>query len=161
MENEGQNNPIRPPKGIFQSRCDEKGRVRLPKEIEEFIKNAFSDTEYFVTTIDSKIARVYPMQVWERNEKLLNEDTEDREAAEDLQFFADYYGAVTGIDSQGRILMPTLLRRKLEIEDQKVLVRYSNDAIDVFSDAGSNERLARAETTVATKLGAMKSKGLK
>lgn len=150
----------RPPLGIYSSRCDDKGRVRLPKEFEEFVKT-FPEQQFFVTTLDGDIGRIYPIQVWMENEKILAEYTEDPQAAEDVAFMAHYWGSVSGIDGQARVLVPPGLRRKLEIEDQKVNLRFYNGAIDLYSEAASVRRLQRATEAAPTSLPALRKRGLK
>jgi len=153
-------NPARPPLGIYSSRCDDKGRVRLPREFEEFVKT-FPEQEFFVTTLDGAIGRIYPIQVWMENEKILAEYTEDPQAAEDVAFVAHYWGSMSGVDGQARVLVPPGLRRKLEIEDQKVNLRFYNGAIDIYSEAASEKRLQRATEAAPTSLPALRKVGLK
>jgi len=159
-ESPSQPNPARPPLGIYSSRCDDKGRVRLPREFEEFVKT-FPEQEFFVTTLDGAIGRIYPIQVWMENEKILAEYTEDPQAAEDVAFVAHYWGSMSGVDGQARVLVPPGLRRKLEIEDQKVNLRFYNGAIDIYSEAASEKRLQRATEAAPTSLPALRKVGLK
>ena len=151
---------LNPPLGIYSSRCDDKGRVRLPREFEAYVKT-FPDQQFFVTTLDGDIGRIYPIGVWRANEKILAEYTEDPKAAEDVAFMAHYWGSLSGIDGQARILVPPGLRRKLEIEDQKVNLRFYNDAIDIYSEAASDRRLKRATEGAPTNLPALRKVGLK
>ncbi|MGA2326059.1 MAG: hypothetical protein ABSH05_07205 [Bryobacteraceae bacterium] len=159
-ESLSQPDSARPPIGIYSSRCDDKGRVRLPREFEEFVKT-FPEQQFFVTTLDGDIGRIYPIQVWMENEKILAEYTEDPQAAEDVAFMAHYWGSVSGIDGQARVLVPPGLRRKLEIEDQKVNLRFYNGAIDLYSEAASVRRLQRATEAAPTSLPALRKRGLK
>jgi MraZ protein len=155
-----QSNSGRPPLGIYTSRCDDKGRLRLPKEFEEFMR-AFPEQEFFVTSLDGNIARIYPIQTWRENEKVLAEYDENPSAARDIAFLAHYWGGVSPIDGQGRVLVPPVLRRKLAIEDQKVNLRYYKGAIEVYSEAESERRLQRAMEALAVNLDALEKKGLK
>src|SRR5271166_6726102 len=102
-----------PPLGIFQARCDDKGRLKLPANFFEYLK-ALSVDKVFITTVDMKLARIYPRKVWESNQNLFATAGENAEIAEDVAFIADLYGADSEIDAQGRILVPTELRRALE-----------------------------------------------
>lgn len=149
-----------PPQGIYTTRVDEKGRLKLPADFLEFLRT-FPEQQYFITTLNGSTARVYNAEVWRANEKILAEYTEDAQAAEDIAFFADYYGGVSGVDSQGRVLIPPVLRRKLGIENQQVCVRFYNGAVDVYSEAVSEKRLQRATEALATNLPALRKKGLK
>jgi MraZ protein len=146
--------------GIYSSRCDDKGRVRLPKEFEDFVKT-LPEQKFFVTTLDGAIGRIYPIAVWMQNEKILAEDTEDPEGAEDMAFLAHHWGSEADLDAQGRILVPPGLRRKLEIEDQKVNLRFYNDAIDLYSEAASDTRLKRATEGAPANLRRLRKRGVK
>ncbi len=153
--------PPRPPVGIFASRCDEKGRCRLPKEFEDFLRT-FPEDQFFVTSIDGgSVVRVYPIPVWEENKKILESFEEDPDAGEDISYMADYWGGLSPIDSQGRVLIPPVLRRKAGIEDQKVFIRYFNSAVEIYSEAESQKRLERASQALAANLKALRRKGLK
>lgn len=161
MENsQTQVNPARPPLGIYPSRCDDKGRVRLPKEFEEYVKT-FSEQQFFVTSLDGDIGRIYPIEVWRENLKILAGYTEDPQAAEDIAYIADTWGSVSCLDAQGRILVPPALRRKLEIEEQKVNLRFYNGAIDLYSEAAHEKRLQRATGSAPAALPALRKAGLK
>ena len=153
-------NSGRQPLGVFTSRVDDKGRLRLPKELEEFLRT-WPEPEYFITSVDSHIARIYPIRTWMENEKVLAEFDEDPEAAEGMDFAAHYWGGVSTIDGQGRVLVPPVLRRKLEIEDQKVNLRFYKGAVEVYSEAESERRLAHAMENLAVNRRALEKRGLK
>lgn len=149
----------RPPLGIYPSHCDAKGRLRLPKEFEDFLRT-FPEAEFFITSLDGNIARLYPIQTWMNNEVVLAGFSENQKAAKDIAFLAHYWGAVTTIDGQGRVLVPPVLRRKLGIEDQKVNVRFYRGAVEVYGEAESERRLERAMAALEENLDALERKGL-
>jgi hypothetical protein len=134
--------------------------VRLPKLLENFVR-ALPDQEFFATTLDGDTGRIYPMTVWRENERILAEYKDDPQMAEDLAFYAHYWGGVATLDGSARLLMPTKLRRKLGIENQTVYLRFFNDGIDVFSEAISEKRLKRAEEGCEKNLPQLRKMGLK
>ena len=158
-EPDSQVRPAQPPIGIYSSRCDDKGRLRLPKEFEEFLKT-LPVQEFFVTSLDGNSARIYSIDVWRENEKVL-EQFDDPVAAEAIAYAAHYYGGLSGIDTQGRILVPPVLRRKIGIENAPVNMRFYNGALDVFSEAASERLLQRAADVAPAALPALKRKGLR
>jgi MraZ protein len=153
-------NSGRPPLGIYTSRCDDKGRLRLPKEFEDFLRT-FPEPEFFVTSLDGSIARIYPIRTWMENQKVLADFEDDPEMAEGQGFLSDYWGGISTIDAQGRILVPPVLRRKIGIEDQKVNVRFYRSAVEVYSEAESERRLERAMNAPPASRTALLRKGLK
>ena len=58
---------IEAPRGFFTARVDEKGRLKLPAEITEYLA-ALGEQQVFVTTVNGTTARIYPISVWRRNE---------------------------------------------------------------------------------------------
>ncbi len=146
--------------GQYKSRCDDKGRVRLPKEFEDFLKT-LSDTEFFVTTVDESTGRIYPLSTWFEIEKKLEDLEDDPDGAGDLIFLAQHWGSVATIDSQGRLLVPPDLRRKLGIENQPVSVAFSHGAITLYGDTAYQQRLERASDNAPAKASALRKKGIR
>ena len=149
-----------PPLGIFQAKCDEKGRLKLPVEFVTFLK-ALDVEKVFITTVDMKLARIYPKKAWESNQNLFENAGDDAEIAQDVAFIANLYGANSEIDPSGRVLVPTDLRRKLELESQTVWLDYYNGRINVFGKKVYEERMQRAMVNLGDKVKALEKKGLK
>lgn len=153
-------NAAEPPLGIFQARCDDKGRLKLPSKFFEYL-SALGADRVFVTTVDMKLARIYTQKVWERNQSLFENAGDDAEIAQDVAFIANLYGGESEIDSQGRVLVPTELRRALEIESQPVWLDYYNGHINVFGKKVYEERMQRALVNLNDKVKTLEKKGLK
>jgi MraZ protein len=149
-----------PPLGIFQARCDEKGRLKLPSNFSEYLK-ASGVNKVFITTVDLKLARIYPKGVWESNQNFFENAGEDAEIAQDIAFIANLYGGDSEIDGQGRVLVPAELRRTLEIEKQPVWLDYYNGRINVFGKKVYEERMQRAVVNLGDKVKALEKKGFK
>lgn len=58
---------IEPPHSIIQARVDDKGRLKLPAEFWEYLKQLGVE-KVFITTVDLQLARIYPIPVWKSNE---------------------------------------------------------------------------------------------
>jgi MraZ protein len=152
--------PFEAPRGIFSARVDEKGRLKLPAAFKEYI-SGFGVKKVFVTSLDCRIARLYPIAVWRSNEKFFDEFTDDPEAAEDVAFIANDLGADCEMDDQGRVLIPQELRRQLGIENQPVWLESYQGLVNIYSKEIYEERKRRATERLAEKLSALKKKGLK
>jgi MraZ protein len=151
---------VAPPRGIFQARCDDKGRLKLPAAFVEYLKKLGVE-KVFITTTDTTQAQIYTEPVWESNLNFLDNAGENADIAEDVAFIANLYGADSEIDAQGRVLVPTDLRRKLEIENAPVWLDFYNSRINVFGKKVYEERLNRATVDLAEKVKTLKKKGFK
>jgi MraZ protein len=157
---DSRSNTAEPPLGIFQARCDDKGRLKLPSKFFEYL-SALGVDRVFVTTVDMKLARIYTQKAWERNRSLFENAGDDAEIAQDVAFIANLYGGESEIDSQGRVLVPTELRRALEIESQPVWLDYYNGHINVFGKKVYEERMQRALVNLNEKVKTLEKRGLK
>lgn len=161
MEEQPQSTPVEPPRGFFSAHVDDKGRLKLPVDLQQYL-TAIGDDQLFVTSVDDRIARIYPISVWKGNEKVLAElATEDPDAAEALSFVTNDYGADAKMDSAGRVTLPTDLRRALALENQEVRLDWSQGAINVYSKAEYEARKRQAKDNLAEKLKMAKLKGFK
>lgn len=161
MEDQPKTTPVEPPRGFFSAHVDEKGRLKLPVDVQTFL-GGFGDDKLFVTSIDDRTARIYPISVWRVNEKVLESlATEDPDAADALAFVANDYGAEAKLDPQGRVTLPTDLRRALSIENQEVRLDCTQSAINIYSKAEYEARKRQSRDKLADKLKVAKLKGFK
>ena len=161
MEETPQTKPVEHPRGFFSAHVDDKGRLKLPVDLQQYL-TAIGDDKLFVTSVDDRIARIYPISVWKGNEKVLAElATEDPDAADALMFVTNDYGADAKVDPQGRVTLPTDLRRALALENQEVRLDWSQGAINVYSKAEYEARKKQAKDNLAEKLKMAKLKGFK
>ena len=161
MDDQPKTTPVEPPRGFFSAHVDDKGRLKLPVDVQTFL-GGFGDDKLFVTSIDDRTARIYPISVWRGNEKILEQlALEDPDASDSLAFVSNDYGAEAKVDPQGRITLPTDLRRALSIENQEVRLDCTQSAINVYSKAEYEARKRQAREKLADKLKVAKLKGFK
>lgn len=160
MDPEIKTTPVEPPRGIYPARVDEKGRLKLPVNFQEFL-NGLGEQKVFITSLDIRTARIYPTSVWKENEKLLADSTDDPESAEDIAFMANDLGADSELDGQGRVLVPTELRRLLNLESQQVWLECYQGGINIYNKEVYEERQRRSRENLAAKLATFKKKGLR
>lgn len=152
--------PVEAPLGIFQARCDDKGRLKLPANFVAYLK-ALNVDKVFITTVDMKQIRIYSKSVWQSNTNLFAKAGENAKIAQDIAFIANLYGGESEIDAQGRVLVPTDLRRKLELEAAPVWIDFYNDRINVFGKRVYEEKMQRAMVDLESKVALMEEKGFK
>ncbi|HUA18125.1 MAG TPA: hypothetical protein VMB25_05225 [Bryobacteraceae bacterium] len=161
MEEKPQTTPVEPPRGFFSAHVDDKGRLKLPVNFQTYL-SAVDDTGIFVTSTDGRIAKIYPNSVWNGNLKVLEElNAVEPAAAEGIMFLANHYGADGKIDAQGRVTLPTDLRRELGLENQEVRVDCSQGGVNIYSKSEYEARKRQSEEKMAENLRAAKLKGFK
>lgn len=160
MDSQSNPEPVESPRGIYQTRVDEKGRLKLPVDLQKFVSGS-GEQKVFITSLDEITARIYPIAVWRENERILSESTDDPGGAEDIAFLANDLGADSELDSQGRVLLPAELRRQLGLEAQPVWLECYQGGINIFNQAVYEARKARARENRAEKLLAFRKKGLR
>lgn len=151
---------IEPPRGLRQASVDSKGRLKLPVAIKEYLAG-FGDTKVFITSLDGRIARIYPISTWRENERILENFTENPFAAEDVSFTANELGADCDMDAEGRLLLPQELRKRLNLENQPVWLHCHKSRINVYNTQVYQERQARAAIQREDKLQLLEKHGLK
>ena len=119
-----------PPHSISPASVDDKGRLKLPSEFLEYLA-AIGVTKVFVTTVDFRQVRIYPLSVWKRNENLFHSAGENAAAMERLARLAKHFGGDAEIDKSGRVLLPAPLRVEMGLEKQAVVVDVHNGRVNV------------------------------
>ncbi len=124
---------IDPPRGMYPGKLDDKGRLKVPADLLNFLTK-LPEKLLFLTSVDRDIAQLYPMSVWRENEKLLEAEKDNPEAAEKVAFNANDLGANVEIDSQGRITFPVKLRDELRLHTQGLHLYAYRGHIEILSD---------------------------
>ena len=151
---------IEHPRGFHSARVDEKGRLKLPAAIQQYL-NRLGESQVFITTLDGRIGRIYPISVWRENEILLRDAGEEAEQAEDLWFIANAFGGDAEVDAQGRLLIPAELRRHLGVEGEQVHLEYYKGHVNIYTQAVFDEKKTRASESLPDKLKLFEKKGLR
>ncbi len=125
---------------------DDKGRLKLPVNFKEYLES-LEDGRLFVTTTDKHTTKLYPILLWKENQKKLAElALENPALAKSMSITARHYGEDAQIDSSGRVMIPTNLRRFLGIEGQEVWIDAAPEGcVNVYSKAEYDAQLRKAE----------------
>lgn len=124
--------------GSYPAKIDEKFRLKIPAKFRRDLPDT-EDNTYFVTSDDGQCAQIYPIPIWERIAQKFLEPPRMDPAKLKLQKFTSYYGILTQMDPQGRILMPQALREDAQIAGD-VIVIGKNDYLEVWN----NETIRRS-----------------
>ncbi len=122
--------------GSYLAKIDEKSRLRLPAKFRRDLPDT-DDNTYYVTSDDGHCAQIYPISVWERMDP----------AKVKLQRITSYYGLVTQMDPQGRILIPQLLRDAARISGDVVVIGKT-DHLEVWNDESFRKSLLEDPLTL-------------
>jgi MraZ protein len=144
---------------MYPGRLDDKGRCKLPVAFQQYF-SALRERKLFVTSLDRRIAKIYPMAVWRENEKIFETYRENPRAARNVAFNAADLGAESEMDGQGRILFSPELRRELGIENSPVRLLAYRGHIEVLSEAIYEERKKQAAETALADAEALEAAGL-
>jgi MraZ protein len=150
---------VEPARGMYPARLDDKGRLKLPASFQQFF-SALREKKLFVTSLDRRIAQIYPIAVWRENEKFFDSYREDPRIARNVAFNAADLGAESEMDAQGRVLFSPELRRELGIENQPVRLFAYRGRIEVLSEKIYEERKREAGQTAADDVAKLEGAGL-
>ena len=103
VEEPGQVNsppPVEAPRGTLNGRVDEKGRLKLPAAVAQYLEK-LGERKVFITTLNLSTALIYPISIWKETEKLLQEAGEDADSRSDVAMIANHYGEDVEVDGQG------------------------------------------------------------
>ena len=114
-------------RGNSPATVDEKGRLKLPStfkaELETFAKGeGRGGLRHYLTSLDGRSARLYPMAVWEEIEARLEKLPSTNPAKRRFLEVTSYYGSEVEPDAQGRFVIPPILREAAQLAGEIVLL---------------------------------------
>ena len=104
-------------RGNHPTRVDEKGRLKVPAEFKRVIDEKYGQ-QFYITSLDGKVAQVYPFEEWERIEQKLAALSNFNPTKKKFLDRTNYYGQQVEMDGQGRLLLPQLLRETGQIKGE-------------------------------------------
>ena len=104
-------------RGNHPTRVDEKGRLKIPAEFKRVIDEKYGQ-QFYITSLDGRVAQVYPFEEWERIEQKLAALSNFNPTKKKFLDPTNYYGQQVEMDGQGRLLLPQLLRESGQIKGE-------------------------------------------
>lgn len=126
-------------RGNALAKVDEKGRLKLPSAFRSFIEPQFG-REFFVTSLRGDSVRIYPLPVYAELEERLLAASSLQPLVSKLRNALNYFGQITTMDAQGRILIHPLAREKSGIDGEVAVLGHQN-YLEVWNRAGFEEAL--------------------
>jgi MraZ protein len=131
-------------RGNNPARVDEKGRLKLPADFKRRVDELYGP-QFYITSKDGERAEIWPLKEWEKIEDALALAPSSA-AKQKFLDVTNYYGQVVEMDSQGRLLMPQLLREKADLKGD-VAVLGQNKKLVVINDERAQAKIAAAPLT--------------
>ena len=133
-------------RGNSPATVDEKGRLKLPTsfkaELESFVQDEGGRAlRHYLTSLDGRSARLYPMPIWEAIEARLAALPSTSPAKRKFLETTAYFGSEVEPDTQGRFVIPPILREAAQLTGE-VAVLGQMDHLAVWNKAGFERRLA-------------------
>jgi MraZ protein len=132
--------------GHAPAKVDEKGRLKIPAGFRKLFDDKFGQ-DCFITSTDGERALIYPLPVWADFQARLAKVPSTSVAKQKLLERVNYFGQLGQIDTQGRVLIPTILRKVAGIVEDVVVIG-NTDHLIVWNEERIQKRLAEAPLTV-------------
>jgi MraZ protein len=107
-------------RGSAPAKIDDKGRLKLPTAFRRDLEQSYG-REIFITSIRGESVLVYPLAVWQEIEdRLMALPSTDLVKLRYLERVS-YFGQQSVLDSQGRVVLPPILRERAEMVGEVVV----------------------------------------
>ena len=131
--------------GHAPATVDDKGRLKVPANFRKVIEDKYG-RDCFITSTDGERALIYPLPVWFDFQGRLSRVPSASVAKAKLLERVNYFGQVSAIDAQGRVLVPTVLRNVAGIKDDVVVIG-NQDHLIVWNEERIQKRLDESPMT--------------
>ncbi|HYK05233.1 MAG TPA: division/cell wall cluster transcriptional repressor MraZ [Thermoanaerobaculia bacterium] len=131
--------------GHSPTKIDEKGRLKIPANFRKIIEERYGG-DCFITSMDGERALVYPLPIWFEFQSRLAKVPSTSTAKTKLLERVNYFGQLSSLDAQGRVLVPQVLRDVAGITDD-VVVLGSQDHLIVWNEQRIQKRLSEQPLT--------------
>jgi MraZ protein len=111
--------------GRYIHSIDDKGRVKLPLKIKDYLVSNYNDSNLVITNLD-KCLVAYPLEEWKKlEEKALKLPSMQKDVLEFLRYF--FSGACElELDKQDRFLIPAPLKNSMGLTKEIIIVGIIN-----------------------------------
>jgi len=121
-------------RGNAPARIDDKGRLKVPNSFRALLESKYG-RELYLTSLTGEYVRIYPMPVWLEVEQKLGEMPSSHPSRLRYLDRVNYFGQVSELDTQGRVLVPVRLREAATMNgDVDVLGQFN------FLDVWNHDR---------------------
>ena len=130
-------------RGNYPARIDAKGRLKVPTAFRVLLESRYGP-ELFVTSVTGEYVRVYPMPVWLEVERKLAEVPSTNPSKQRFLERVNFFGQSTALDSQGRVVLPQILRETAAMAGEVSVLGQQNH-LAVWNSKRFSERLFKLD----------------
>jgi len=128
-------------RGNCPATVDDKGRLKIPATFKAYLDENYGP-DFYVTSLDGQSVRIYPLPEWRAIEDKLKLLPSMNKAVKKFLDRTNYYGQMAHTDSQGRILIPSVLRESAAMHGEVAVLGYLK-YLDVWNNQRYLEHLER------------------
>jgi len=140
-------------RGNALAKVDDKGRLKVPSSFRSIIEPRYGK-DFFVTSFRGDSVRIYPLEVYAEFEERLLRASQVEPLVDRLRNSVNYFGQNASMDGQGRILVHPLLREKVGIDGEVVVIGQQN-LLRVWNRSTFEERQERLSDDELRELAAL------
>ena len=111
----GQNGIKKRFRGSFVLRVDDRGRVKIPSQYLSILTEQYGK-DLYITSLNGDCVLVYPLKVWESIEQSIEKIKIRAPEIQEYISRTSYWGNESEVDSRGRVLIPTGLRKTSQLD---------------------------------------------
>ena len=119
-------------RGNSPARIDEKGRLKIPAVFRADIEDSWG-SDFYITSMTGESSWIYPLNVWQEIEERLAKLPSLHPTKKKFLDRTNYYGQLTSMDKQGRVLIPPLLREAAGVVGEVAVLGCLN-YLDVWNN---------------------------
>lgn len=127
-------------RGINSATLDTKGRMALPARFRESVVEQCGGSLVVTIDVREKCLLMYPLPEWETVQRKLESLSNIGERARLLQRLLIGHATDLELDSNGRLLLPPMLRSYAEL-DRKLVLAGQGNKIEIWSEAHWQSRM--------------------
>jgi MraZ protein len=149
-------------RGNSPATVDDKGRLKLPTSFKSQFDAHFKgqgNPQFYLTSLDGRAARLYPLSVWEAIEGRLDKVPSTNPAKRRFLEVTAYYGSEVELDAQGRFVIQGILREAAQLVGGEVAILGQVDHLAIWNRGAFERRLA-AEPLSGDDLAALSELGI-
>ncbi len=126
-------------RGSSIATIDTKGRLKIPSAFRALVEERFGP-DLFVTSLTGEFVRLYPLPAWLEIEKKIAALPSLEPAVGRFLNAISYYGQMSRLDGQGRVLIQPMLRERAQMSGE-VAVLGQQRYLDVWNRSRFESKL--------------------